>query len=178
MKRRTFEQLIDAAAHAGLVKTHNDQFVNSTGKLIKFRRVGLTEDGRTARAPASLLRMPGEPAGLPDSRRRKRSGAGRSTRSARRPGGRAKPRQLGLGEKPSRGSGDEVLEAALRAFRKSEARRRGVPAFVVFNNRCISGLVASRPRDRRELLQVPGIGNAIVKNYGAKILEVLRTAGR
>ena len=172
MKRGPFERLIDSAAQAGLVEVHNDEFVNREGKLIKFRRLSLTAEGRTERSPSCKLRLTDESAGLPTAppRRKARRKPTRRTRASAKRGSGS---QLRIGDPRSEAS-DEMLAAALRAFRKSEAQRMRVPPFRVFTNSCLDGLVAHRPQNRKQLLDVPGIGPAIAKKHGTRILEVIR----
>jgi superfamily II DNA helicase RecQ len=66
------------------------------------------------------------------------------------------------------------LEAALRVWRLIEARRRGLPAFRIFNDQTLRALAISRPSTTQELLAVPGIGISTVEKYGADIYRVVR----
>jgi DNA topoisomerase-3 len=178
MKRGPFERLLDAAVRAGLARIEKDSFVNAQGKLIDFRRVTLTTEGRSARAPARSLRLPVEGAGLAPAKKRRAKNKAKTSLKKLKRGGRPRGKQLGLGEVPLREDADELIEAALKAWRKSEARRRGVPAFKIFNNRSLAALVDYKPANEKQLLAVPGIGPIIVKNYGTTILRVIRTAAR
>ena len=81
-----------------------------------------------------------------------------------------------LGDGSPRDGADELLLAGLRAWRKAEAQRRAVPAFRIFQNRTLEALVEAKPANHTELLNVPGIGPAVAKKYGAKLLHVIRTA--
>ena len=69
------------------------------------------------------------------------------------------------------------LEAALRVWRLIEARRRGLPAFRIFNDRTLRALAISRPLTTQESLAVPGIGISTVEKYGADIYRVVRENG-
>ena len=70
------------------------------------------------------------------------------------------------------------LEEALRAWRLGEARRLGVPAFRIFTDRALSGLVELRPRTSSEMLSVPGIGLRIAEKYGPEICRILHATSR
>ena len=177
MKRGPFEKLVAATVQAGLARVEKDSFVTAEGKLIKFRRLGLTMEGRLARAPARLLRVPVEAAGLAPARKRRSRAKAKPSRKKKQRSGRERGRQLGLGEMPGCDDSDELIEAALRAWRKSEAQRRRVPAFKIFSNRSLSALVEQRPSNAKELLAIPGIGAVIARNHGKSILRVIRTAG-
>ena len=177
MKRGPFEKLVAAASQAGLTEVEKDSFVTPEGKLIEFRRLRLTMDGRLAKAPARLLMVEVEGAGLAPARKRRSRSKAKRTRKKQRRAGRAPGRQLGLGEMPERDDSDKLIESALRAWRKSEAQRRRVPAFKIFSNRSLSALVEQRPSNDKELLAIPGIGAVIARNHGKSILRVIRTAG-
>ena len=101
--------------------------------------------------------------------------AGRRNRDSAngRPGGT----QMGLGIVPPREAADELLASGLGAWRKSEAQRRGVPAFMIFNNLTLDALVAAKPTNEAQLLGVPGVGAVVAKKYGAKLIQIIRHAG-
>ena len=70
-----------------------------------------------------------------------------------------------------------AVEEALRAWRLAEARRLGVPAFRIFTDRALSGLVELRPATSSEMLSVPGIGLRIAEKYGREICRILNSGG-
>jgi DNA topoisomerase-3 len=73
---------------------------------------------------------------------------------------------------------DPGIEEALRAWRLAEARRLGVPAFRIFTDRALTGLVDLRPSTNGEMLDVPGIGLRIAEKYGNEIRRILRPGTR
>ncbi len=87
----------------------------------------------------------------------------------------ASPRRTA--QPPSDAPSDLAVEEALRAWRLTEARRLGIPAFRIFTDRALRGLVERRPNTTSEMLSVPGVGLYLTERYGAQILRVLR-AGR
>ena len=176
LKRTAFERLIDALVRAGLARIENDSFVNREGQLIEFRRLALTAQGHRASAPAGLVKLPAEEAGLARDPRPKRTKKQPATRKSLQRNGESKDKQLRLGDVPPRDGADELLLAGLRAWRKAEAQRRAVPAFRIFQNRTLEALVEARPANQTELLRVPGVGPAVAKKYGDKLLHVIRTA--
>ncbi len=179
VERRGYERLVDAAVRGGLVRIDDDSFVNKQGRTIEFRRLALTSRGRTlAGSAASLVKLPAEGAGLAPSKRpgAKKKAAAAGKAAPRR--GKATGKQLGLGRVPARDDAEELLESALRAWRKTEAQKRGVPAFRILRNQALEALVESRPTSEQELLSVPGIGPALAQKYGAKILGIIRGAVR
>lgn len=92
-------------------------------------------------------------------------------------------RRIGLGNsvpKPSRGPDVAMLDDEerelfdkLRVVRRQLADESGVPAYIVFGDKVLLEMVARRPASRRELLLVPGVGEAKLERYGAAFLEVL-----
>ncbi len=87
----------------------------------------------------------------------------------------------GTGGRTSRGSDaamldddDKELFERLRVVRRELADEAGVPAYIVFGDKVLLEMVARRPGSSRELLQVPGVGEAKLERYGAAFLDVLR----
>lgn len=62
----------------------------------------------------------------------------------------------------------------LRVVRRQLADEAGVPAYIVFGDKVLLEMVARRPRSMRDLLQVPGVGEAKLERYGRDFIEVLR----
>jgi len=61
----------------------------------------------------------------------------------------------------------------LRAWRREEASRRGVPAYVVFHDKTLEAIAAARPATIPSLAEVPGVGPAKLEAYGRAILELV-----
>ena len=176
MKRANYEQLVEAAVRAKLVRIQNDFFVNQ-GQQIEFCSIELTSDGYATPDPASRVRVSAEGDGLVPAKKErsaKKVGARRKKGGANgRPGGT----QMRLGGVPSREGADELLAGLLRSWRKSEAQRRGVPAFIIFNKLTLDALVEAKPTSEAELLAVPGVGAALAKKYGGKLIQIIRSGG-
>jgi ATP-dependent DNA helicase RecQ len=69
----------------------------------------------------------------------------------------------------------QALFERLRALRKQLADERRVPAYVIFSDRSLQDMAARRPRTRGELLNVYGVGQKKLEEYGAVFLaEILR----
>ena len=73
---------------------------------------------------------------------------------------------------------DETLVAALRNWRREQARLQGVPPYVVFHDRTLLELAARRPTSLDELAGVGGIGAAKLERYGEALLAVLGGEGQ
>jgi len=65
-----------------------------------------------------------------------------------------------------------ALAARLKEWRSAEAKRLGVPAYVVFHDRTLNALAKVRPRTATELLDVEGMGPSKVGRFGSAILEL------
>lgn len=69
---------------------------------------------------------------------------------------------------------DEALFERLRAWRKDEATRQSVPAFVVFSDATLEQIATVLPTDRSALLKVTGIGAKKAEVYGDSVLALVR----
>ncbi len=155
--RRAFEEVLGGLIRAGLVRVTAETF-EKDGRTIPFQRAWLTRAARAA-SPAGLeFTLPGE-------------GDARAGPFPRR----------GKGKKQKEGrsmavAADPDLAAGLKAWRSSEARQKGVPAFRVLHDRTLLAIAAARPRDAPSLLAVPGMGPALLARYGDRILGICRGA--
>ncbi len=70
-------------------------------------------------------------------------------------------------------SADDPLLAALKTWRREQARSQGVPPYVVFHDRTLMELAVARPHSLAALGEVSGIGSAKLERYGEALLEVL-----
>jgi len=86
----------------------------------------------------------------------------------------------GAGSGSGAGSGETVAgpgEAALRAWRSSVARKDGVPAYVVLNDKELIGIAERNPATLAELGGCRGMGPIRLERWGDEILAVLDGAG-
>ncbi|RXF73601.1 DNA helicase RecQ [Hansschlegelia zhihuaiae] len=71
---------------------------------------------------------------------------------------------------------DGALLARLKALRRDLAVARSVPAYVVFADRTLIEMAATRPRTPQELARVKGVGAAKLEAFGEAFLSVLNEA--
>jgi ATP-dependent DNA helicase RecQ len=64
--------------------------------------------------------------------------------------------------------------ARLKAWRLAEARRLGLPAYVVLHDATLLEIAQRRPQDLGALAVVPGIGARKLERYGATLIELVR----
>lgn len=69
----------------------------------------------------------------------------------------------------------EKLMQALRSLRRDLAEEANVPAYVIFSDKTLEGIVARAPKTLAELAEVPGIGKFKLEKFGHSILAVVLT---
>lgn len=69
---------------------------------------------------------------------------------------------------------EQELFQALRAVRRRFAEQENVPPFVIFSDATLREMAARKPRTRRELLDVGGVGKTKLERYGDAFLEAIR----
>jgi ATP-dependent DNA helicase RecQ len=91
---------------------------------------------------------------------------------AGRPG---RPRKRGdtAAELPSEAAG---LVESLRAWRREESARQGVPPYVIFHDQTLADIARVRPRDLGALFAINGVGQGKLDRYGAAVLDVVKDA--
>ena len=71
---------------------------------------------------------------------------------------------------------DAELLARLKAWRLSQSREQGVPAYVVLHDTTLAEIARRRPRDLASLAGIPGIGARKLERYGPGLLELMQAA--
>ena len=69
---------------------------------------------------------------------------------------------------------DQALFDALRACRSALAKAQSVPAYVILPDRSLLDMARRRPATLEELATVHGVGEAKLRQYGGRFLEVIR----
>lgn len=69
---------------------------------------------------------------------------------------------------------DPGLFQKLQALRAQIARRKSVPAFVIFSNATLEDMCRRHPHSMEEMREVSGIGSAKLDAYGQQFLEEIR----
>jgi RecQ family ATP-dependent DNA helicase len=177
ISRNNFDSLLEAMVRAGLIEIEEAEY-EKDGEVKRFRKVRLTESGLELRAttPVELLISDGVveefggQAAAPVRTKKARAAAKAGPAKA---GGA--PTALADVPVPLSAKG-EALVARLKEWRAAEARRLGIPAFVVLHDRTLAALAQARPENPQQLLEVSGMGPAKVERFGKEILELCGAA--
>jgi superfamily II DNA helicase RecQ len=190
LERDEFEQLLAAMLRAGLIEVEAADF-EKDGKVIPFRKISLTDAGMDVRptTPLALLLSDGiveEYGGAPPTRRKK-SALPKQPIATPMPSTprnasetRASTPPSRHNQEPKRPPAPQVelvgqsaeLASRLREWRAAEAKRLGVPAYLVLHDRTVNALATSRPRNPSELLGIEGMGPSKVGRFGEAILQL------
>ena len=69
---------------------------------------------------------------------------------------------------------DAELFNRLKELRRSLARERDVPAYIVFHDRTLAAMVASRPKTVAEFADIPGVGQAKLAEFAEPFTKLIR----
>ena len=121
------------------------------------------------------------------SRRSSRSRSSSSSGGSRRSGGGGfRSTRGGVGDPdapwnegppPAFDPDADPLFERLRSLRKELADERGVPAYIVFNDRVLRAMCDERPTTAAELLAISGVGPKKLERYGAVFLDAIAAGG-
>ena len=165
MSRDDFDALLDAMVRAALIEIEEAEF-EKNGEVLRFRKVRLTETGMDVRSTTPLPLLIGDgiaaefdagSAGPPPKKKAKIA--------AQKPGPAAT-------SPPQPTPASEALAARLREWRTAEAKRLGVPAYLVLHERTLQAVAIVRPANPAQLLSIDGIGPAKAERFGEAILKM------
>jgi ATP-dependent DNA helicase RecQ len=88
-----------------------------------------------------------------------------------------RPVRGAAGEEASWEGVDRGLFEHLRQLRRAMAVERGVPAFVVFGDASLRDMAARRPSSAEAMLEIKGVGDRKLAEYGAAFLEAIAAWG-
>ncbi len=179
LSRKEFDELLGAMAKAGLIAMEEAEY-EKDGEVRRFRKVMLTGAGRELRAGTQVELLVsdgvveefGGRAEPPVRRKKAKAAAGAAAKTqAESVSARATQAAKTAAPAAPRLTADgEALAARLREWRAAEAKRLGVPAYVVMHDRTLTALAQARPRNLKQLLEVDGMGPAKVERFGQAIL--------
>jgi RecQ family ATP-dependent DNA helicase len=130
----------------------------------EYRRITVTAAGREALQDESLI--------LPNPHQPKLPRPSRSPRPAREALVRTAAR-VSVPEGPLTEDEDDRFER-LRAWRRIEAGRVGLPPYVICHDTTLRALARASPQTLAELVTIPGMGPKRIESYGEAVLKVVR----
>ncbi|HEY9133877.1 MAG TPA: DNA helicase RecQ [Dyella sp.] len=68
---------------------------------------------------------------------------------------------------------EQPMWDALRALRAQLAKQHGVPAYVIFHDATLLGMLRALPGNEEEMASISGVGEAKLKRYGKDFLAVI-----
>jgi RecQ family ATP-dependent DNA helicase len=162
MSRDMYEGLLDAMKRSGWIEIEDAEY-EKDGEVRKFRKIRLTEAGLESQIdPADLLISDGIIAEFSSA------GVGRKPKARTSSGMRSAPSDK---TSPIEMTAEaEALAGRLREWRALEAKRLGVPAFVVLHDRTLKAVAHARPCTPNQLLAINGMGHAKVEKFGEALL--------
>ncbi len=185
LSRSDFEALLDAMARAALIEIESAEF-EKNGEVIPFRKVRLSALGLEVRQSIPLPLLIGDGVADefggrfdPPSDPWMRSKKPKLTRPKLvhedpKPAKTPAPRSEFHPATPEEQALAQSIEAKLRDWRATEAKRLGVPACVVLYDRALAAVAQARPTNPQQLSQIAGIGPAKVERFGEAILTLCR----
>jgi len=75
----------------------------------------------------------------------------------------------------STGTADETLMAMLKELRKKEAKKLGVPPFVVFQDPSLEDMALKYPISLDELINIHGVGEGKARKYGKAFVTLIKS---
>jgi RecQ family ATP-dependent DNA helicase len=166
LSRDDFDALLDAMVRTGLIEIEDAEY-EKDGEVKRYRKVRLTSTGLEIRSTASVDLV------LSNGVVEEFGGRGTAPARARKPKSAVKASSA---EPVSLSAKGEALAARLKEWRAMEAKRLGVPAYVLLHDRTLAAVAHSRPANPRQLLEISGMGPAKVERFGAAILEICGSA--
>jgi superfamily II DNA helicase RecQ len=168
LSRDEFDGLLDAMVRAGLIEIEEAEF-EKDGKSIRFRKVRLTEAGLEMRATTLVELLISD--GVVEEFGGRAPARAKKTKAPAKAGGLKSAGTKAVETEPVQLSAEgEALAARLREWRAAEAKRLGVPVYLVLQNRTLEALAQERPANPRQLLEISGMGPAKVERFGEAIL--------
>ena len=70
----------------------------------------------------------------------------------------------------------ELLFETLRSWRTELARERGVPPYVIFDNKTLVELAIAKPESLTALLEISGVGEKKAERHGDDVLKLISAA--
>jgi RecQ family ATP-dependent DNA helicase len=163
--RGEFDSLLGAMIQSGLIEIEEAEF-EKDGEVRRFRKVRLTEKGLDLRPGTALDLL------ISDGIVEAFGGTAKTTARTKKAAVKKTASRPGKTSEVELSTAGEALAARLKAWRAAEAKRLGVPAYMVLRDRTVNALAEARPENPNQLLEIDGIGPAKAEKFGEAILEL------
>ncbi len=171
--RKSFDQLTEDLARAGLLHITSDSFRTEDGRDIIYRKLSLTPEGKKADDDAlDTVWLRAEASSGTKGTGKKKSGASGSRVGS---GRNRTPRQSADAEPLTEAQSE--LETRLKAWRLATARALSLPPFTIFHDSVLRSIAQARPENVAQLESIRGIGQEKSNRYAADLLALCRGEG-
>jgi RecQ family ATP-dependent DNA helicase len=167
LERDEFEAVLVAMARGGYALLEDADF-EKDGRTIAYRKVSLTDEGEEIGSGTRLKLFLADAAGDSETKGRSRNNGQRTLRRASSETTKGVSPDLAVEYSPQ----ELDLEKRLRTWRNEEAKRNGFPAFRIFGDKTLRGIVLQRPHTIDDLLRVDGIGPEKASRFGESICAI------
>jgi ATP-dependent DNA helicase RecQ len=165
LTRKELDTYLSSLAKASLITVEDAEWIKD-GETILFRKAALTSEGEDLESISSInLQMPGS--------------ATNATATQLRLTSKAKPKPKSSAKSTSHSATSEdlspaaqQLEQALKLWRTAQAKKLGMPPFLVMHDRTLRAIAQARPATPYQLAAIPGIGPAKAEKYGSQIIAI------
>jgi RecQ family ATP-dependent DNA helicase len=176
MSRNEFDNLLDAMVRARLIEIEEAEF-EKNGKVIRFRKVRLTEAGLELRASTPVELLISDGVAEEFGGRAQAPARSKKTNTTSKAGSLKSTSTKAVEAEPIKlTTAGEALATRLKEWRAAEAKQLGVPAWMVLTERTLTAIAQARPADLRQLLEINGMGPAKVERFGGAILGLCGAA--
>ena len=176
MSRNEFDNLLDAMVRATLIEIEEAEF-EKNGKVIRFRKVRLTEAGLELRASTPVELLISDGVAEEFGGRAQAPARSKKTNTTSKAGSLKSTSTKAVEAEPIKlTTAGEALATRLKEWRAAEAKQLGVPAWMVLTERTLTAIAQARPADLRQLLEINGMGPAKVERFGGAILGLCGAA--
>ena len=169
ISREEYNALLDAMVRAGLLEIEESEF-EKDGEIIRYRKLRLTEAGLAVRASTPLPLLISD--GVVEEFGSRAARGAKVAKKSKSPAGKVAQKAEGDETPIVLSAEGEAIAARLRAWRAGEAKRLGVPAYVVLHDRTLIAIANERPTNPNQLLSINGMGPAKVEKFGEAILDI------
>ena len=69
---------------------------------------------------------------------------------------------------------DDSLFGKLKALRMVIAKEEHVPPYIVFSDKTLTDMVLKKPKNKKEMLNVSGVGEVKYEKYGKRFLDCIK----